>query len=444
MFASDVFQPLRPQLDDFTRDPEAASLLLAAFEGKFNTVEMMEHMIDRPMESLKDDLGRTALHYAAAGGKYDVLVYLVEIMGFPADIRDSLGETPLHQAIVARHHGCAEYLLDYDADPNAATYDDGCTPFHYAAGAGSKKLVTLLLSRGAKVDVKSSYGTALHFAFRNKVMVKTLLEHNANPNIVISEAMSPLVMAIVGKRLETVKLLLKAGADPNLTPRYNLFGISPLGTAVMEGAMETIKLLLNAGADPNASDNVLAMKPAELAGWLGMRQAAKLLLPLTSPNPKVPTWTFNGIKKYYNAEPQAAEIHSQTEERRLLFKSKGKDAFIRKQHALALLWYTQAKNLNPLDETVLSNLSACWVRMKNGGQALSEARACIMLKPEWPKAYYREGMALNLLKEFRDAAKSFAMGLQFDPGNKELEDALRQALADAADPRKTFGGLGFF
>lgn len=53
---------------------------------------------------------------------------------------------------------------------------------------------------------------------------------------------------------------------------------------------------------------------------------------------------------------------------------------------------------DPADEKVLSNRSLCWVRLNKGASALSDAQACVGLKPYWPKAHYREGVAWKLLK----------------------------------------------
>lgn len=58
----------------------------------------------------------------------------------------------------------------------------------------------------------------------------------------------------------------------------------------------------------------------------------------------------------------------------------------------------QAIDFDPTDATLLSNRSLCWVRLGQAEHALADARACKALKPDWPKAYYREGAALRLLQ----------------------------------------------
>lgn len=58
----------------------------------------------------------------------------------------------------------------------------------------------------------------------------------------------------------------------------------------------------------------------------------------------------------------------------------------------------QAIDFDPTDATLLSNRSLCWIRLGQAEQSLADARACKALKPDWPKAYYREGAALRLLQ----------------------------------------------
>ena len=58
----------------------------------------------------------------------------------------------------------------------------------------------------------------------------------------------------------------------------------------------------------------------------------------------------------------------------------------------------QAIDFDPTDATLLSNRSLCWLRLGQAEHALADARACKALRPDWPKACYREGAALRLLQ----------------------------------------------
>jgi hypothetical protein len=58
---------------------------------------------------------------------------------------------------------------------------------------------------------------------------------------------------------------------------------------------------------------------------------------------------------------------------------------------------TDPSNVNA---TLFANRSLCWLRLRDGKLALSDARQCKMLSPRWAKAWYREGAALSLLKVY--------------------------------------------
>jgi tetratricopeptide (TPR) repeat protein len=68
------------------------------------------------------------------------------------------------------------------------------------------------------------------------------------------------------------------------------------------------------------------------------------------------------------------------------------------KHVVLIFCLMQAINLDPADATLYSNKSFCHVKMGQAQDALCEANACIKLRPEWTKGYYRKGAALMALK----------------------------------------------
>lgn len=96
----------------------------------------------------------------------------------------------------------------------------GETPLMYAAIKGDIEFAKALIQRGAQVN---RLGWApLHYAAASgqTQMVKLLLEYGAFPNAPAAEGSSPLLLAVTAPRkaesvrLDVVKLLLNAGADP--------------------------------------------------------------------------------------------------------------------------------------------------------------------------------------------------------------------------------------
>lgn len=88
------------------------------------------------------------------------------------------------------------------------------------------------------------------FTRANIKIVKLLLDAGADPNIQNSIGGTALSLAAGYVDDEIVKLLLDAGADPNIR---GVSGFTALmHAAPRSGNIETIKLLLNAGVDVNA------------------------------------------------------------------------------------------------------------------------------------------------------------------------------------------------
>ncbi|KAF8692212.1 hypothetical protein HU200_039815 [Digitaria exilis] len=51
-----------------------------------------------------------------------------------------------------------------------------------------------------------------------------------------------------------------------------------------------------------------------------------------------------------------------------------------------------------------------------------------MMSPRWSKAWYREGAALSLLKDYKGAVDAFVQALKLDPASEEIRKALMEAM----------------
>ncbi|KAJ4850858.1 hypothetical protein Tsubulata_032858 [Turnera subulata] len=364
--------------------------MTAAFVGDLKRLKSLASQHDDKGDAgrtvlgrVKDAEGRTPLHAAAASGKTHVCKYLLEQLKLDVDLRDGrvdvinllfAGRTPLFCAIIGNHHPTAVYLLEYGANPNAVNAI-GATPFHLAAHQGHKKLLQLLIAKGAEIDADFGFGTPLQRAAKcgNKEAAIILLENHADPNKNQRCPFSPLVSAIRAHSFESVKLLLKCH-------------LTPLEVAVLAGHYEDVMVLL----------------------------------PVTTPIPAVTDWTLEGLINYIFSEEAVHKREQGRMEKFLLSKSNGAEAFKRREYFSAIFYYSQAMDVDPLDAAVLSNRSLCWARLNEGDRALRDALPCILLRPNWPKAYYRAGVAWKLLEDFSKAVGCFTAGLQLDPGNNEL------------------------
>ncbi|KAM0892094.1 hypothetical protein ACQ4PT_025984 [Festuca glaucescens] len=205
-----------------------------------------------------DTEGVNVLHVAASVGHLEVCKYLVEELGgdvnAPGCGAVTLGVTPFMTAAQSGDVPTFKYFLDHGGDLLKAD-GKGRTVLHHAADTGSCKVTEFILSKGVPVNIDCGRGTPLFFAATNEQdkTLKILLDHHANPDIIISDVGFPLLSAVVYRSLKCVKLLIKAGADVNGKGSM----ITPLVFAAMQGGYTNyIKLLLKAGADPNIPDDV--------------------------------------------------------------------------------------------------------------------------------------------------------------------------------------------
>ncbi|KAF5284646.1 hypothetical protein FQR65_LT13477 [Abscondita terminalis] len=93
----------------------------------------------------------------------------------------------------------------------------------------------------------------------------------------------------------------------------------------------------------------------------------------------------------------------------------------------AVALYTDALQLDPTNHILYSNRSAAKLKQGLFAQALQDAVTARDLCPTWPKAYYRQGVALQCLGRHGEALAAFSSGLAQDPTSQQLLSALIEA-----------------
>src|SRR6516165_9550994 len=205
--------------------------------------------------------------------------------GADVNARDAAGNTPLILAAFYASPESVELLIEKGADLNSAN-KAGATPLIRAATDYEK--TRLLVAAGANIQVRTALGnTPLILAARrarNTLTVQLLLERGANPTERNESGVGPVLSAAASGDVQTVRLLLDAGAkaddftkpdkpsaaDPASSVR------TPLMWAAHHDDVRMVHLLLERGADPNQS--TYFGNPLSHACWSDSFEAAELLI----------------------------------------------------------------------------------------------------------------------------------------------------------------------
>jgi len=163
-------------------------------------------------------------------------------------------------------------LLAKGADPNV-TDQEGRSALIIATASGRMEMMHALLQAGSSIDQQDKNGfTALMYAVRSRRLEATelLLSAKANTNIKNKANETALIIALPtrnesyavrypgnvapqGLLSELMIALLKSGADPNVKLSN---GVTPLIVAAARGAEGVVKVLLTYGADVNAKTDL--------------------------------------------------------------------------------------------------------------------------------------------------------------------------------------------
>jgi ankyrin repeat protein len=227
--------------------------------------------------------GTTALHWASHWGNIQTASRLITA-GARLDAATAYGVTPLMIACENKLYDVVGALLSAGANTNLARLS-GETALMIAARTGDPRIVRALLARGADVNAKEhrQHQTALMraAAAKHPELVRALVEGGANIH-----ARSRVTSSIVNR------------GDPGgrrtgyvWVGEAKFGGYTPILFAAQQGDVDSAKILLDAGADPNdhAADG---MTPLILAAYGRHVSLADLLLARhADPNDNGPGYT---------------------------------------------------------------------------------------------------------------------------------------------------------
>ena len=243
----------------------------ATKHGRLDIVEQLLKRSAKP--TIKDNRGRTPIHYAADLGNVAILRQL--IVGNNAGINDSdvADWTPLRLAVFGHHLEMVKLLIDLGAHCDCGLLND-------AARSDAEDLFDHFLAIGMIPNTELIWETISN---QNLHYLRSCILAGANQNSV-SKHYTPLTYAVIRNHTSAVQLLLSMGADVNL--RMN-DGNSALLLAVRSGRPAIVDILLRAGAA--TYDFGPKERPAEnlikLATQNGYAEIAEMLDKAGAPKP---------------------------------------------------------------------------------------------------------------------------------------------------------------
>lgn len=254
--------------------PALKEALISAVEARNS--KLVKQLLDR---GVLPDTSPEAHPLNEAVHNHDIeVVRLLLLFGADPNEADNDGLTPLCAAVQDSFFDGASMLLKYGADPNLHAGPEPESPLALSIAEDKSNFTLLLFMYGGDANHTMADGdTVLIKAISKKqtnTAIELMLEYGSDPNGKNREGKTPLFEAIQTGRVDIVSTLLNRGADPNLPgPKHMLWpatyhpaclqvllargakpqnapGVMELATSINN--LESVRILLNAGVDPNA------------------------------------------------------------------------------------------------------------------------------------------------------------------------------------------------
>lgn len=361
---------------------------------------------------------------------------------------DRDAKAPMRSGIDATR---VQRLVNYNGQATSYGFI-GSTALHWACANGDVAMATLLLKKGASVNIQNFGGsTALHSAASNgqPEMVELLLRHGANSALVDVCGDTPADVIREDapmKDRRRILILLKAQAlvSQLLLQRPEQWKASDMTTvlvavaaypsvdavpkeraALQAACAEALTVVRQVRSAAAAADERAALLQAKANKRIEKERARMAARAADDDDDDDGDADVHGASSAPVPGAAAADA-----------KEKGNAAFAQGDWKSAVRWYTTAISMNSTDATYYSNRAAAYTKLGQWSKALADGRSAVALKPDWPKAHHRVGAAALGLGRYDEAAAAFRAGLQLCPGDAVLAAGLAEAeqglLRDAA------------
>ncbi|MEY4641790.1 MAG: hypothetical protein RLZZ227_1784 [Pseudomonadota bacterium] len=232
-----------PQVDG------ATALLWAAHA---NDLAMAEALINAGADvSAQNRVGASPMLEATINGNTEMIALLLRNGADANAAVSATGDTPLMLAARTGIVEAVQVLLDHGADVNAAESWGLTTPLMWAVAENHAEVARLLIANGANLEARSVYippGTGRGF---EGTLPRERRPEEVGPVVYASGEFTPLLLAARDGRMESVRVLVEAGADVNAIAADGKNGI---GLAIFNGSFDIASYLVDQGGDVNQAD----------------------------------------------------------------------------------------------------------------------------------------------------------------------------------------------
>ena len=205
-----------------------------------------------PITCCPEPVPRWRFLSACKDGDVDEVRRYVETADHQAYLQD---DSALNSAVCYNHPDILLVLLEAGTDPNI--HGEHVPALHVAAANDNVEAAKILISHGAKFDVRDTVDndTALIYGIRDGKfrVAELLLKTGADPNLTDRRGFAPLHIAVARNDAKLVQCLLDHGAAINV--RTHSDGKTSLVIAAVAGFEEMVEILLSRGADPSIVDS---------------------------------------------------------------------------------------------------------------------------------------------------------------------------------------------
>ncbi|XP_011495807.1 PREDICTED: ankyrin-1-like [Ceratosolen solmsi marchali] len=186
----------------------------------------------------------------------------------------------LHLSVIEENLDVAKFLLKHGVPVNGRAVNKELALEFLTDSEHRSYLESIRVSQKSELlpddELDAKTTTALHLASRIEIkdIAELLLQMGAEVNSEMQGGETPLIIAVLSKRMALVQLLLDRGADVNAK---TLWGKSALHYAAQTGQKPMLEMLLRRGGHVNASDRD-GLTPLHIAAEAGHKELVFVLL----------------------------------------------------------------------------------------------------------------------------------------------------------------------